>query len=69
MLTKHQDNLELLSYGAGSSTVARRPSRSCRLALRARYDDSLADLTRAIELDEKYAWAIANRGEAYRLIE
>ncbi|MBE2202474.1 MAG: tetratricopeptide repeat protein, partial [Anaerolinea sp.] len=32
------------------------------------YEAALADLDRAIELDEKEAWAIANRGETYRLM-
>ncbi len=32
------------------------------------YDEALADFDRAIELDEKYAWAIARRGETYRLM-
>jgi tetratricopeptide (TPR) repeat protein len=34
-----------------------------------RYEESLADLNLAIELDDKYASAIANRGETYRLME
>jgi hypothetical protein len=29
------------------------------------YESALADFTRAIELDEKSAWAIASRGETY----
>ncbi len=31
-----------------------------------KFEDALADLSRAIELDDKDAWAIANRGETYR---
>jgi len=33
-----------------------------------KYDEALADFTRAIELDDQYAWAIASRGETYRLL-
>ncbi len=31
-----------------------------------KFEDALADLSRAIELDDKYAWAIASRGQTYR---
>ncbi len=31
-----------------------------------KFEDALADLSRAIELDDKYAWAIAIRGVTYR---
>src|SRR5262245_66643167 len=34
-----------------------------------RYEEALADLTRAIELDENDAWALASRGVTYRLME
>jgi regulator of sirC expression with transglutaminase-like and TPR domain len=34
-----------------------------------RYEDALADLSRAIELKPDYDWAIANRGVTYRQIE
>jgi tetratricopeptide (TPR) repeat protein len=34
-----------------------------------RYDEALADFTRAIDLAPKYAWAITDRGETYRLME
>ena len=34
-----------------------------------RNEDALIDLTRAVELDEKYAWAIVSRGETYRSME
>src|SRR5438045_1219504 len=34
-----------------------------------RYEEALADFDRAIALDEKYAWAIASRGEIYRLMK
>src|SRR5262245_34767950 len=34
-----------------------------------RYEESLADFTRAIELDENDAWALAQRGETHRLME
>jgi tetratricopeptide (TPR) repeat protein len=34
-----------------------------------RYDEAIADLNRAIELDGDYKWAISNRGETYRLIK
>ena len=33
-----------------------------------RVPGAIADLTRAIELDPELAWAIAERGEAYRLM-
>jgi tetratricopeptide (TPR) repeat protein len=33
-----------------------------------RYEDAVADLTRAIQLDPELAWAIAERGETYRLM-
>ena len=33
-----------------------------------RYDEALADFSRAIELDPGNAWAIASRGETYRLM-
>ena len=33
-----------------------------------RYDEALADFTRAIELDPEDAWTIASRGETYRLM-
>ena len=33
-----------------------------------KYDEALSDFNHAIELNEKYAWAIANRGENYRLM-
>ena len=31
-----------------------------------RYDEALADYSRAIELDPEEAWVIASRGETYR---
>ena len=31
-----------------------------------RYDEALADLNHAIELDPGYAWAIGSRGQTYR---
>ncbi len=34
-----------------------------------RYEEAPADFTRAIELDPAYGWAIAHRGETYRLME
>ncbi|MBD2679611.1 MULTISPECIES: tetratricopeptide repeat protein [Nostoc] len=34
-----------------------------------RYTEALQDFDRAIELDPKYAWAIANRGVTYRLMK
>jgi len=34
-----------------------------------RYDEALADLNRAIELDADQDWAIASRGETYQAIE
>jgi tetratricopeptide (TPR) repeat protein len=34
-----------------------------------RYDDALADLNRAIELNPDQAWVIGIRGETYRLME
>jgi tetratricopeptide (TPR) repeat protein len=34
-----------------------------------RYDEALADLNRAIELDPSYAWAIGRRGETYQDLE
>ncbi|MEH1905399.1 MAG: tetratricopeptide repeat protein [Nostoc sp.] len=34
-----------------------------------RYPEALQDFDRAIELNPKYAWAIASRGETYRLME
>ena len=34
-----------------------------------KYEQALADFDRAIDLDEKMAWAIAERGETYRLME
>ena len=34
-----------------------------------RYDEALTDLNRAIELDPSADWAIADRGETYRLME
>ena len=34
-----------------------------------RYDEALADLTRAIELDPEKAWYVASRGRTYRLME
>jgi len=34
-----------------------------------RYDEALANFNRAIELQPNYAWAIASRGETYRLME
>ena len=33
-----------------------------------RYDEALADFGRAVELDPNYRWAIAHRGETYRLM-
>jgi tetratricopeptide (TPR) repeat protein len=33
-----------------------------------RYDDALTDLSRAIDLNPQYAWAIANRGLTYQLM-
>src|SRR5262249_21168731 len=33
-----------------------------------RYEEAMADVNRAIELDEKYDWALAQRGETYRLM-
>ena len=39
------------------------------MCIRDSYDEALADFDRAIELDQKYAWAIAQRGETYRLME
>jgi len=34
-----------------------------------RYDDALADLNRAIELNPEYAWAIAHRGRTYQAMK
>ena len=34
----------------------------------ARYEEAVADLTRAIGLDPGYAWAFGERGETYRLM-
>ena len=34
-----------------------------------RYDDALADFTRAIQLDPEDAWYVTSRGETYRLME
>ncbi|MCC5622362.1 tetratricopeptide repeat protein [Nostoc sp. CHAB 5715] len=34
-----------------------------------RYEEALPDFDRAIELDSKYAWAIANRGVTYHLMK
>ncbi|AUB36818.1 Tetratricopeptide [Nostoc flagelliforme CCNUN1] len=34
-----------------------------------RYEEALPDFDRAIELDSKYAWAIASRGVTYRLMK
>jgi len=34
-----------------------------------KYDEALADFNRAIELDDKLDWAIANRGLTYRLMD
>jgi tetratricopeptide (TPR) repeat protein len=31
-----------------------------------RYEEALSDLTRAIELNPSYAWAVAHRGAIYR---
>ena len=44
--------------------------RLCGNAYRAmgRYEEALADFTRAIELDPADAWAIASRGQTYRLM-
>ncbi len=33
-----------------------------------KYPEALADFNRAIELDERYALAIASRGQTYRLM-
>jgi tetratricopeptide (TPR) repeat protein len=33
-----------------------------------RYEEAVADLTRAIDLDPELAWAVAERGETYRLM-
>jgi len=33
-----------------------------------RYEEAVADLSRAIELDPGYAWAFGERGETYRLM-
>ena len=41
-------------------------SRGQTYRLMGRYDEALADLSRAIELDPGYAWAIAGRGQTYR---
>ncbi|MEO0648080.1 MAG: hypothetical protein AAFZ17_18340, partial [Cyanobacteria bacterium J06650_10] len=37
--------------------------------LMSKYEKSLVDFNRAIELDADYKWAIANRGETYRSME
>ena len=42
------------------------PSRGQTYRLQGKYELALADFDRAIELDPKYAWAIANRGVTYR---
>src|SRR5262249_10904011 len=34
-----------------------------------KYEEALADFNRAIESDEKDAWAMGNRGETYQLME
>jgi tetratricopeptide (TPR) repeat protein len=34
-----------------------------------RYEAALQDFNQAIELDPKYSWAIANRGQTYRAME
>jgi len=34
-----------------------------------RYDEALADCTRAIDLDPSYAWAITSRGRTYQAME
>jgi len=34
-----------------------------------RYEEALADLNRAVELDPSHAWAMAARGETYHLME
>jgi tetratricopeptide (TPR) repeat protein len=34
-----------------------------------RYDEALADLNRAIELDPSYAWAIGSHGQTYQAME
>ena len=34
-----------------------------------RSEEALGDLNRAVELDPSYAWAIAARGETYRLMK
>jgi tetratricopeptide (TPR) repeat protein len=53
--------------GKGTFTIALEERGECH-RLAGRYDEALADYTRAIELDPSDAWAIAERGQTCRLM-
>ncbi len=65
------EKLNLLERRNDLTTTARCETHALRgdmYRLMGKYEEALADCTRAIGLDEKYAWIIAVRGESYRLM-